>query len=74
MGWFCLIVTFWIFAILFAVMALVGGVLAGVVGRKPENAKFQKALIAAAIFPAIALVLFIIGFFILRTAAKAKGA
>lgn len=67
-----LIVTWWICFGIFAVCALVGGVLAGVVGNKAENSGIKGAMITAAILPVIGLVLLIIGFFILRFALKGK--
>ena len=67
-----LIITWWVMFGLFAACALTGGVLAGVVGNKEENAGIRGAMITAAILPAIGLVLLIIGFFILRAALKGK--
>lgn len=67
-----LIVTWWIMFGIFAVCAIVGGVLAGVVGNKEENSGIRGSMITAAVLPAVGLVLLIIGFFILRTALKGK--
>ena len=65
-----LIITWWVMFGLFAVCALVGGILAGVVGSKEENSGIAAAMRTAAILPAVGLVLLIIGFVIIRFALK----
>lgn len=67
-----LLITFWILFGLFLICALVGGVLIGLVGRKPENSGVQGALTTAAVLPAVALVLLLVGFFIINGTSKPK--
>lgn len=69
-----LIITWWVMFGLFAVCAMIGGILAGVVGNREGNEGIRNAMITAAILPAVALILMLIGFFILRVALKSKGA
>lgn len=55
-----LLITAFVMCGLYVLMILIGSIIAGVIGNKPENANQKSALIAAAVLPVFSLIFFVI--------------